>query len=171
MEFKTFETERLILRPTQIEDADFIFELMTMPKWIRFIGDRGIKNTKDAEQYIEERMLPQLHKLGFGNYTVIRKSDHEKLGTSGLYDREGLEGLDIGFAFLERFEGQGYAYESSKVLVDYTFNSLNYKLIKGITDKENKSSQRLLEKLGLNFHKFVVLPDETEEVMLFQKEI
>lgn len=168
MQYKIFETERLILRPTGLEDAEFIYELMTMPKWIQFIGDRNIKNSEDAKRYIEDRMLPQLHKLGFGNYTVIRKSDNAKLGTSGLYDRDGLEGVDIGFAFLEKYEGQGYAYESSNVLVNYAFDELGYASIKGVTDKENISSQKLLEKLGLGFQKLTILPKETEEVMLYQ---
>jgi ribosomal-protein-alanine N-acetyltransferase len=169
MDFSTFETERLLLRPTQVEDAEFIFKLMTMPKWLQFIGDRDIKTTADAQKYIEDRMLPQLHKLGFGNYTVIRKEDNVKLGTSGLYDREGCEGVDIGFAFLPKFEGNGYAYESSKFLVDYALNELAYQSVKGITDKENRSSQKLLEKLGLSFTKFTVLPNETEAVMLYLK--
>jgi hypothetical protein len=45
-------------------------------------------------------MTPQLKKLGFSSYTVIRKTDNAKVGSSGLYDREGLEGIDLGFAFL-----------------------------------------------------------------------
>ena len=32
--YKTFETERLQLKPTAEEDAEFIFELFNTPKWI-----------------------------------------------------------------------------------------------------------------------------------------
>ncbi|HKJ49022.1 MAG TPA: hypothetical protein VJ973_08030, partial [Christiangramia sp.] len=71
--YKIFETQRLIIRPTSIEDKDFIFELLNSPKWLRFIGDRNIKSSTDAENYIVNRMLPQLEKLGFSNNTIIRK--------------------------------------------------------------------------------------------------
>ncbi|MGA8855003.1 MAG: GNAT family N-acetyltransferase, partial [Christiangramia sp.] len=91
---KIFETERLTIRPTALEDATFIFELFNSPKWLQFIGDRKIRSVENAKNYISERMHPQLQKLGFSNYTIIRKSDNLKIGTCGLYDREVLNGID-----------------------------------------------------------------------------
>ena len=91
-DYKVFETERLILRPTGVEDAALILKLLNMPKWLRFIGDRNVNTLEEAQLYIESRMLPQLGRLGYGNYTLVKKSDGTRLGTCGLYDREGLEG-------------------------------------------------------------------------------
>ena len=78
--YKTFETERLILKPTSEDDADFILELFNTPKWLKYIGDRNVKSVEQAKEYINAKMVIQLERLGFGNYTVIRKSDHAKLG-------------------------------------------------------------------------------------------
>ena len=103
--FKTFETERLFIKPTSQEDAEFIFELLNTPKWIENIGDRNIKSVEMAKDYIASKMHPQLERLGYGNYTLIRKIDGVKIGSCGLYDREGLEGINIGFAFLPEYEG------------------------------------------------------------------
>jgi len=83
-QYKIFETERLILKPTSIEDAEFIFELLNTPKWIKYIGDRNIKTIENARGYIKTKMLPQLRKLGYSNYTLIRKADNCKIGTCGL---------------------------------------------------------------------------------------
>ena len=113
-------------------------------------------------------MMPQLKRLGFGNYTLIRKSDSVKIGTAGLYDREGIEGLDIGFALLPQFEGKGYAYESNNKLKEVALSEFKITSLNAITDKQNVSSQKLLERLGLNFKKHIILPNETEEVMLYQ---
>jgi len=106
------ETKRLILVPTSKADGAFIFELMNSPKWIAYIGDRNIKTIADAEQYIAEKITPQHQDLGYGNYTVIIKSTNTKIGSCGLYNRAGLEGVDLGFAFLPEFEKQGFAYAS-----------------------------------------------------------
>ncbi|MEZ5008622.1 MAG: GNAT family N-acetyltransferase [Chitinophagales bacterium] len=103
---KTFETERLIIRPTNESDAAFLMELLNTPKWIQNIGNRNINNLEDAKVYIQTKCTPQFERLGYGNYTVVRKSDQVKLGTCGLYDREGLEGIDIGFAFLPQYEAR-----------------------------------------------------------------
>jgi ribosomal-protein-alanine N-acetyltransferase len=170
-EFKTFKTDRLTLRPVAFEDAPFIFELMTSDKWIKFIGDRKIIELQDAHNYIESRMMPQLNKLGFGNYAVVRNEDEMLVGTVGLYDRDGFEGVDIGFAFLEIFERKGYALEASERLMRAAKEDFNLHLIKGITIEANDSSQKLLKKLGLEFIKFMRMEGDPEELMLFQKEI
>jgi len=108
--YKEFETERLIIKPTSEKDGEFIFELLNTPKWIEFIGDRNVKSVEDAKEYIQNKMTSQLERLGYSNYTLIKKPDGVKIGTCGLYDREGLEGIDIGFAFLPEYEKKGYAY-------------------------------------------------------------
>ncbi len=166
-----FETERLILRPTGTEDAAFIFQLLNSPKWLQYIGDRNVKSIEEAELYIQNRMLPQLERLGFSNYMVIRKSDQAKMGTCGLYDREGMEGIDIGFAFLPEFENQGYAYEAASKLLFEAKNSFQIKSLTAFTTKDNFSSQKLLEKLGMKKDGFIHIPNDDEELILYKIEL
>ena len=166
--YKTFETERLILKPTSEEDVEFVIELFNTPKWLKYIGDRDIKTVENAREYINTKSLPQLNKLGYSNYTVIRKLDNVKIGICGLYDRDGLEGIDIGFAFLPEYEGQGFAFESANKLIDVAFNVFRISDISAITVEDNISSQRLLEKLGLELNGTTKLPDEDEELLLYR---
>ena len=165
--YKSFETERLIIRPTNIEDAAFIFELMNSPKWLKNIGQRNLNSIDDAKNYINQKMIPQLEKLGYTNNTVIRKSDQVKIGTCGLYSREGLEGVDIGFAFLPQYEKMGYAFEAANKLMQIAFPEFGIKKINAITIKENIASQKLIEKLGLTFQKVIKLPNDPEDLMLY----
>ena len=113
---KTYETERLILKPTDKEDGEFIFKIMNTPKYYKYIGDRNIRTLEDAENYITQKMMPQYEKMGFGNFTVTLKSDSSKIGFCGIYVRPSLETPDIGFAFFEEFEGKGYAFEAASEL-------------------------------------------------------
>jgi RimJ/RimL family protein N-acetyltransferase len=166
--FKSFETERLLLKPTSVEDASFIVELVNSPKWIQYIGERNVRTEGEAKQYILEKMTPQLEKMGFANYTVVRKLDGVKMGTCGLYDREGLEGVDIGFAFLPEFENKGYGYESANKIKLVGFSQFGLKKIHAITTKENLASQKLIEKLGMTFKKFIKIPNDDEELMLYE---
>ncbi len=165
--YKHFETERLILQPTTSADAEFIFELVNTPKWLANIGDRNVKSVEDAKTYIKKRMTPQLEKLGYGNYTLIRKVDNRKIGTCGLYNREGLEGIDIGFALLPDFENLGYGYESAAKLLEAGINEFQIKRISAITTKENIASQKLIEKLGLKYVNIIKIPDDEEELLLY----
>ncbi|WP_347160258.1 GNAT family N-acetyltransferase [Pontibacter chitinilyticus] len=166
--YKSFETERLILKPTSEEDAPFIYELLNAPKWIQYIGDRNVRSVEEAKEYIRNKMQPQLEKHGYGNYTLIRKSDNVKLGICGLYDRDGLEGIDIGFAFLPEHEQKGYAFEAAKEVKRAGIEEFSISRIRAITTKDNVASQKLLEKLGLKFKGMVQLPDDDEELLLYE---
>jgi RimJ/RimL family protein N-acetyltransferase len=165
---KSFKTKRLQIRPVSEEDAAFILALVNTPKWIIYIGDRNVHTVNDAREYIKQRMLPQLEKLGYGNYTVIRKSDGVKIGTCGLYDRDGLNGIDIGFAFLPQYEKHGYAYESVSKLLEVAIRDFKINRISAITTKENKASQKLLVKMGLSYIKKVTIPDDSKKLLLYQ---
>ena len=169
--YPDFNTARLYLRPTDEEDAALILELLNTPKWLRFVGNRDVHSIEAARAYIKERMLPQLEKLGYSNYSIIRKSDGVKLGCCGLYDREGLEGVDLGFALLPEYEKQGYAYEASLEIVRAAKEEFGISHIKGITSKDHYASQKLLKKLGMNCTGTVVLPDEDEELLVFQTDL
>lgn len=151
MDNQHFTTERLEIRPTVRDDAEFICALMNTPKWIQYIGDREVRTVKDAENYIKKNMTPQLERLGYSNYTVIRKADNVRIGTCGLYDREGLEGIDLGFAFLPEHERKGYAFEASQALVDKATNQFKIANLSAITVPDNIASQKLLKKLGFEF--------------------
>lgn len=166
-----YETERLLLRPTSKDDADLILKLFNTPKWLKNIGDRNVNNLAQARKYIEEKMLPQLYTHGYSNYTVIRKADNRKIGCCGLYDREGLEGIDIGFAFLPAYEGKGYAFESAKKVLKIAYRNFGIKRISAVTAKSNRDSQKLISKLGLTYQKMIFLPNDDEELMYFEADL
>ncbi|MFT5647537.1 MAG: ribosomal-protein-alanine N-acetyltransferase [Aureispira sp.] len=168
---KIHETERLVLSPTSIEDAAFVLALLNSPKWIQNIGDRKVHSLEDAKDYIRTKMLPQVQTLGFGNYTLIRKTDGAKIGSVGLYSRDGIEGVDIGFAMFSEFEGKGYAFEASNKLMELAKGEFQLSKVSGITLETNKGSQRLLEKLGLKFSKMIQIPNDPEELMLYELDL
>lgn len=165
-----YETERLIIRPMSLDDAEFIFDLYNRPKFIQFIGDRHIKTVADAENYIKERFLPQLERLGYGNYLMVTKEGNHKIGGVGIFEREGLDVVDIGFSLLDEFEGKGYAYEAASKVKSIGMNDFGLKKLSAITSKDNFSSQKLIEKLGLKFQKHIILPGENEELRYYETE-
>ena len=128
-------------------------------------GDRNIKTLKHAEEYILDNIIPQRERLGYSAYTVIKKADNSKMGTCGLYDREGLEGIDIGFAFLPEYERRGYAFEAARALIETAAKKFKLDALSGITAKDNVASQNLLKKLGFTFSKTTRLKET--ELLLF----
>lgn len=148
------ETERLALRHLCAGDAAFIFDLVTDPDWLRFIGDRDVRSVEDARRYIEGGPMKLYERLGFGLYLVALK-DGTPLGMCGLIKRASLEDVDIGFAFLPEFRGHGYAQEAAGAVRDYAFEVLGLERIVAITAPENHASARLLERLGFAYERTI----------------
>lgn len=167
--FSSYETERLILKPFDKGDAAFLITLLNSPKWIKFIGQRNVHTIDDAEKYIEEKMTTQLNRLGYGNNVVIRKEGLLPMGACGLYERPGLDVVDIGFAFLETYEGKGYGMEAATKLLQVAKEDFNLTKVCAITDKENLTSQKLLSKLGLTFIKNIDMGGE--ELMYYEVDL
>jgi len=161
------ETERLLIRNLTLEDTSFFFELVNDPEWIRFIGDRNVQTTQDAENYLTNRIFQGYKTWGFGFYAVVQKTTNEVLGISGFVKRDELEHVDVGFAFLPKGRGQGFAFESTQALMEYGLNELNFDTILAIANNDNVRSHHLLQKMGFQFSKHVQLYDEEEEISLF----
>lgn len=160
---KVTETSRLVLRLVEETDAGFIMKLLNEPGWLQYIGDKGIRTIDDAKGYIMNGPRAMYEREGFGLYLTERKEDHAPIGLCGLIKREGLEDVDIGFAFLSDHQSQGYAFEAARATMDLA-KDIGIKRVVAITTKDNEPSSKLLEKLDMKLEGYVTLPNDTEEL-------
>lgn len=152
------ETERLTLREAKLDDAEFVLELLNEPSYIRFVADRGLRTVEDAAGYITEKFLPSYEQHGFGFYIVDLKVDGTSIGICGLAKREMMEHVDIGYSFLQRYWGQGYALEAARAMMNHARDVLGLQRVVAFTAIDNEASAKLLEKLGLRYEKTINLP-------------
>jgi RimJ/RimL family protein N-acetyltransferase len=146
-----FETARLRIRPFRFEDAPFIVELLNDPDWIRFIGDKNVRSIGAAETYLRNGPLRMYAEHGFGLCAVELRSDRRVLGMCGLIRRPGLDDVDLGFAFLPAFRGQGFATEAASATLAHGFASCGLRRIVAITDPDNVACAGVLTRAGMRF--------------------
>jgi len=139
-------TERLIVRPFQPADAEFIIELLNEPDFHRYIGDKQVRTEDDALAYIVNGPQKSFQQHGFG-LMLVSLHNGTKLGMCGLLKRAELTHPDLGFAFLAQHYRQGYAFEAAQAVLQHH----NISTVLAITDPANQPSQALLLKLGFNF--------------------
>jgi len=163
-------TERLVLREFTSADAPFILQLLNDPSWLRFIGDRGVRTLADAEGYVAKGPAASYARHGFGLWLVGRKGDGVPLGMCGLLKRETLDDVDVGYAFLPEFCGQGYAREAVAATLAHGRRAFGLKRIVAITAPDNESSIRLLEKLGFRFERLIAAAPGLPASKLFASE-
>ena len=161
------ETERLVIRKLSTDDAEFIVELLNQPSFLRYIGDKGVRDNVDAVQYIQTGPVASYERFGFGLYLVELKETGVPIGICGLLKRDSLPDVDVGFAFLPAYWSQGYALESAAAVMTYGREVLGLRRIVAITSPDNDASIRLLEKIGLRFEGMIKLSSDQSEVRLF----
>jgi RimJ/RimL family protein N-acetyltransferase len=160
------ETQRLVLCWLGPGDAGFILELLNDPSWRQYIGDKGVRTIADAQNYIRKGPVEMYAQLGFGLYLVQTKEDAQPIGICGLIKRDGLEDVDLGFAFLPRFWGKQYAFEAAAAVLAHAKDVLGMSRIVAITTSANRRSISLLGRLGFRYERNVRLDAASDELEL-----
>ena len=145
------ETDRLRLRwfTDTDRDADFLRALLNDPGWLANIGERNVRTRRQARAWIATRHTAPYGRLGFGFWAVERKSDGALLGMCGLVKRDTLMEVDVGYALMPAFRGQGYAREAAAACVRYALDVLGLPEVWGITGPDNAPSAGVLQQIGL----------------------
>jgi RimJ/RimL family protein N-acetyltransferase len=160
------ETERLCLRQLTIEDAPFILEVLTDPSFLRFVGDRNVRTVEQAADYILSGPITSYQRFGFGLLLTALKDGNTPIGICGLLQREALEDVDLGFALLPPFRGQGYATECASAALTNGHVTLGLQRMVAIVSPDNAASIRVLDKLGFRFERKVRLTEDSDEIDL-----
>lgn len=144
-----YRTHRLLLNELTIHDAEFILELVNTPEWIKYIGNRNIKNKEEATAYIQK-----IIDTSTTHYWIVKIQDQRvPIGIITFIKRNYLEHHDIGFAFLPKYTKQGYACEATAAVLNDVIKDPSHTQILATTVKENTNSIQLLERLGFIHNK------------------
>jgi len=145
------ETERLLLRPFEIQDAEGMFELYADPEVIRFTADKAFNDLAAVEDFITA--YDQYDKYQMGRLSVLIKESGEYIGWCGLKYLADKNKVDIGYRLIKRYRGKGYTTEAARVCMDYGFHTLNLDEIIGTAMKDNTPSVNVFKKLGMTYTK------------------
>lgn len=145
---RILESERLILKPVEPEDLNFLME----QRWDADVIDYIIHNP--ISTYTQQKWYEKICKNGDVALSIFYKEKPNEqpvlLGAVGLYDfnyrhqRATWKTLRIP----KKYQGLGLAYEASQMLIEYGFNTLNLNRITSDVFPDNESIIRLLSKLG-----------------------
>ncbi len=156
MSLPIFQTDRLIIRPFTLSDVEPSHQMNIDPEITKYTGDGGVVDINETRRRIKEDVLGDYKKYGFGRMAVEWKENGEFIGFTGLKYLEDLKLVDIGYRFKKNYWDKGIATESSKLLIDYGFDTLNLSKIIGLVLPANQKSIRVLKKLGLTYESEII---------------
>lgn len=164
------ETARLRLYEFSVErteDIAFMCTLLNDPAFVRNIGDRKVRSLEEARAYLLKAPIASYAANGFGIYRMEVIANAQTVGVCGLVKRETLQDVDLGYALLPQFYGQGYVREAAAAVLDHAHGVLGLPRVVAITDPLNAASIRVLETLGFHYEKQVQLSADDIELNLF----
>jgi RimJ/RimL family protein N-acetyltransferase len=154
------ETERLILRKPQLDDAEALVEMIGDAETMRFIGDGSTGGIVAAQRALEKWVARwEANDIGF--FMLERREDGRFVGRAGflVWDpatwtvaelHEGCE-VEIGWTIVRSQWGNGYATEAALALRDWTDRRRLISLIQHGNDR----SVRVAEKIGERYERDV----------------
>ena len=144
------------MNPVRTEDYEFIRQLVNTEGWLKYIGERNIHSIDASKAYIQKI----LDSYTIDYWVTYLKETNRPIGMVSLVKRDYLEHFDIGFAFLPEYMGKGYAFEATNAVLQKLKEATDVTEVLAITIPGNISSIKLLQKLGLEFHKEIETNDE-----------
>ncbi len=146
---KSLRSDRLFYRKFTSADLEDYQSYISNPEVMKFIGS-GPLNGKNAKEKFQVVLDANSSKKLYGFYKAIRKNDNAFVGLVKFdYLEKGK--VEIGYALLPDYWGQGLASEMLYAMIEYG-NSLKLDELIGLVHPDNLTSKKVLTKT--NFEKF-----------------
>lgn len=145
------ETDRLVLRPFSMEDAQEVFTCWEsdpdVAKYMFWCSHNDIARTREWLSF----EIGQIPSDEWFRFAVVLKSTGELIGTGLVYMEEEYDLFEVGYNFGKKFWGQGYATETMQEIIGFAKNVLKVDELVGRYAKENKASGNVMRKLGFRY--------------------
>lgn len=145
-------TERLILRKMKQEDASHLLQIFSDPEAMRYYP--STKNENETREWINWTLNNYVN-YGVGLWIVEDKATGDFLGQCGIVPQEvdGEIKMEIGYLFVRRAWGKGYATEAATACKKFGFEQLNESEMISLVDVHNIPSAKVAERIGMSVKK------------------
>lgn len=144
---RIIETERLILRPLTIDDANDVFEWVSDPIVNRYMPYPLHENVHQTEEWICS--------LGEKNeFCFCLKDTGKVIGSGSIAYVPEFEAYELGYNLNRKFWGAGYATEASKAMIQWAYNNLGARDFLARHATANTASGNVIRKCGFQFERY-----------------
>ena len=140
----TLETERLILRPVTMYDAEEMYAYAQDKEMTRYVfpAHQSLDETKIsiATFFMADPL---------GKFAIELKDNHQMIGTIDLRVNINAGTGELGYALSREYWGNGIVPEAAECLLRLAFEKLQLVRVWAIHDLRNANSGRVMEKIGM----------------------
>lgn len=145
------ETERLILRKFNNDDASKLQEICSEQYILKWMPDWGV-SMEVRKEWLKE-LIEQYKSINKENIRVclaVTLKDNGKLiGMIAIQNKEEVNNeIELAYFITENLSNKGYITEASKAITIWALNNFQLDYIMAIIEPDNFRSQRVIEKCG-----------------------
>ena len=140
------KTERLLLRPLVMEDAEALFAYRSLPEVALFQSWQP-ESVESVLVFLKENESTRFHAPDTWYQVAICLPDDRLIGDIGIHTLD-HDQLELGYTLSPSYQGLGYASEAVGAVLHEAFTRWNKHRVIASVDPANTASIRLLEQLG-----------------------
>src|SRR5690606_24776681 len=150
----TLETDRLILRPYQLQDFERYAEMWADPDVVRFLGGTPFDREASWQRFL--RHSGMWEHLGFGFFAIVEKQTGAFAGEAGFQElrrdiEPSIEGsMEAGWALNPNVQGWGYATEAMAAAIGWAGTAFAGRWMTCLIHADNLPSIRVANRLGFS---------------------
>ncbi|SDA26956.1 diamine N-acetyltransferase [Methylobacterium sp. UNC378MF] len=142
------------LRPLEREDLRFVHQLNNNDSIMRYWFEEAYESFAELQQLYERNIHNQTERR-----FIVAEPSGEPAGLIELVEINHLHRrCEFQIAIHPSFQGRGYAWQATRIAMDYAFSVLNIHKLYLHVDRDNARAVRIYERCG--FHPEGVLKDE-----------
>ncbi len=142
------ETERLILRPISLDDAEACFSWNRDERVTKYMSYSTYTDISQTIDWIKSTLADEKE----WNWTFVLKEENKVIGAGSIGPDSKMEGYwGIGYNLHYDAWHKGYCTEAMKAIIDFAYQKLGVKKICSDHAVDNPRSGKVMEKCGLTF--------------------
>jgi Acetyltransferases, including N-acetylases of ribosomal proteins len=147
---KVIETNRLILRATEEQDLEILFNILKIPEVNKYYLTSKIGESFEEEFPWQMKKLKRAKDKDVFQWSIVIKDNNKCIGQISVQESKDNPSdiRDIGWFIDPSEQRKGYAFEAAENVIKYMFNDVEIKGIITSSAVHNPASFKLMEKLG-----------------------
>ncbi len=145
------ETDRLVLRRLEMNDAQDIFDYGRDPEVARHVLWEPYESVSECRGYI--RTMQRRYRLGDpASWGVELKASGRVVGTIGyMWYQEEHGSAEVGYSLAREQWGRGLMTEALKAVIAHSFETLHLNRLEAQHELTNPASGRVMQKCGMTY--------------------
>ena len=146
------ETDRLLLRPILLSDAQSLYEIVSDKDVLNYLaGLPEYTGVEMAVDYISGKLEKKYKNKDFYDWAVVLKSENKMIGRISVYKQDDYRRMaDLVWQLNANYRNKGYISEGVKAVINHLFE-IGFERIEAFADVENKASTKVMAKVGMQY--------------------